>query len=156
MKKQVTTEQYEILQKQLEEYKGKYLRALADYQNLEKRAVADRTETIKFATKNCILNILPVLDTLEKVEKMLQDQGLQLALKQLEDALKTEQVEKIEVTGKKFDPITMECIEVVESDKEDEVVEEIRTGYTMSGKVLRVAQVKVGKKKLEKVVPASA
>lgn len=136
----------EQVQKELEEWKNKYLRALADYQNLEKRVIADRTEQEKFATKNFIIKILSVLDVLEQAEKVLKDQGIKLTIKQFRDVLKSEQVEKIEVLGKKFNPNLMECVEVVAGDNDDEIVEEVRDGYTMWGKVIRVAQVKVGKK----------
>jgi ribosomal protein S6 len=44
----------------------------------------------------------------------------------------------------------MECVEVVESEKEGEVVEEVRAGYKLEDKVIRVAQVKVGKKDINK------
>src|SRR3972149_4489631 len=128
MKKKTDTQQTEQLIKEIGEWKGKYLRALADYQNLEKRIQTVRQEEARFAAKNLIIKILPVSDTLYKADKLLNDQGLKLALKQLQDTLVSEGVEKIEVIGKKFDPQTMECIEVVESDKEDEVITEIRAG----------------------------
>lgn len=146
MKKRTDTQHTEHLTKEFEEWKGKYLRALADYQNLEKRMQAVRQGEARFAAKNLIIKILPVLDTLQKADKLLNDQGLKLALKQLQDTLTSEGIEKIQVIDKKFDPQAMECFEVVESDKENEVIEEVRAGYTMFGKVVRVAQVKVGKK----------
>ncbi len=59
--------------------------------------------------------------------------------------LEEEKILKIDVLGKKFDPIIMECIEVIGNEKEDTVSEEIRTGYFMHDQILRVAQVKVGK-----------
>lgn len=138
------------LKKEVEEWRGKYLRALADYQNLEKRILAQRKEEIESASKNLILKILPIVDVLEKAEEVLKDQGLHLAMQQLRDVLAGEGLVKIEVMGKKFDPNFMECVEVIEGEKEDEVIEEFRPGYTLKGKVIRVAQVKVGKKKQEK------
>lgn len=136
--------------KEISEWKNKYLRALADYQNLEKRIRSTREVEARFAAQNFILKLLPVLDTLKKAEKSIQDEGIQLAIKQFEDSLAAEQVKKIDVSGKKFDPQIMECVEAVESDKEGEVVEEIRTGYMMWDKVIRAAQVKVGKKKIDR------
>ena len=128
-----------------EEWKGKYLRALADYQNLEKRITAVRSEETKLAHKNIILKILPAIDALEKAERHLSDQGLSLAIKMLKDVLKGEQVEKIEVIGKKFDPYFMECVEIKGDGKDEIVSEEIRPGYKIFDQVLRVAKVKVGK-----------
>lgn len=150
MNKKADVSQVEQLQKQIEEWKGKYLRALADYQNLEKRISIERQEDIKFATRNIILKLLPVFDSLEKVRDSLKDQGLELALKQFKDVLDQEEVVQIDVIGKKFDPHLMECIEVAESDKDSEILEEYQKGYMMYDKVLRVARVKVGKSKVEK------
>jgi molecular chaperone GrpE (heat shock protein) len=67
-----------------------------------------------------------------------------LALKELYAALSEQGVEKIAVSGKPFDPHQMECIEVV-AGKDNIVVEELLPGYRLHDKILRVAQVKVGK-----------
>lgn len=143
MKKQVFSTKD---QKETVDWKNKYLRALADYQNLEKRIVESRSQDIKFATKNFFLKIVPVIDDLEKAERELQEKGLTLIINKLMDNLKSETIEKIEVLGKKFDPHTMECIEVDNDGENDAVTKELRSGYTMHGKVIRAAQVKVGRK----------
>jgi len=148
--KKIDSQKADQLKKEAEEWKGKYLRALADYQNLEKRIALQKDEDTKLAARNLILKLLPVIDVLEKAEQVLNDQGLHLALKQLEGVLRSEQVEKMKVLGEKFDPTIMECIQVVESDCEDEVVAEERVGYTMWGKIIRTAQVKVGKRVINK------
>ena len=135
------------------EWKDKYLRALADYQNLEKRISETRSHDVKFAARNLIVMLLPAIDDLEKAAILLKNEGLNLAVRKLEEVLKREQVEKIEVLGNKYDPHTMECVEVVEGQEDDKVTEEIRPGYKMFGKVIRATQVKVGRKKLEKVLP---
>jgi len=132
-----------------EDWKSKYLRALADYRNLEKRTIEEKYEIKTRAAANFILKLLPVVDILEKVEKNVHDEGLELALKQLREMFKIEGLEKIEVVGKRFDPYVMECIEVVEAESEGQVAEELRRGYAYKGKIIRVAQVKVGRKKEE-------
>jgi molecular chaperone GrpE len=148
MKRKIDAQHNQQLVKEIEEWKSKYLRALADYQNLEKRVQTQRQEDIQFAARDLIVKILPILDALEKAEQLLNDQGLQLTVKQFRDVLSSEGVEKFTVLGKKFDPHLMECVEAVESDKEGEVIEEVRAGYTMHEKVIRVVQVKVGKKRV--------
>lgn len=135
----------------VQEWKNKYLRALADYQNLEKRVTEKRSEDVKYAAIHFLTKLLPILDTLEKAEKFLKDQGLSLALKQIYELLKSEQTEKIDVQGKKFDPKTMDCLEVIESDNDGIVLEEILPGYKMLDKVIRPAKVKVGAKKIEQI-----
>lgn len=123
-------------------------RALADYQNLEKRINFEKEDFVKFANSQLILKILPSLDSLEKAEKHLKDQGLNLALKQLKEGLVQEGLEKIQTQGKDFDPEEMECVEVGQG-KEGKVLDEIRAGYKLGDRVLRVAQVRVGKEKGE-------
>lgn len=148
MKKDGKKEVEELKQK-VQELEEKYKRALADYQNLEKRVLEDRKQWIIMANKDLILKILPAIDTLTMASKHNQDEGLVLSLKQLLDILKSEGLEKIETTGEKFNPQTMECMETDEGE-EGKVLEEIRVGYLLNGNLLRPALVKVGKQKVEK------
>ncbi len=129
-----------------EEWKNKYLRALADYQNLEKRTAQRHLDSIQMASRSLIVRLLPVFDVFYKVHESLKDQGMALAIKQLEEVLKTEGVKGLDVAGKPFDPQTMECIEVVEGKEDDTVIEETLVGYTLHDQVIRPAKVKVGKK----------
>jgi len=129
-----------------EELNNNWKRALADYQNLEKRMIEDRHNTAKYSSQKIFQELIAVLDILEKAAEHLKDQGLQLAVDNFLKVLKENGVTKIEVLGKKFDPETMECIEVIANDKDTEVLEEVRPGYFVYDKVLRAAQVKVGKK----------
>lgn len=131
------------------QWKEKYFRALADYQNLEKHIREVRGQEIKYAGKTVIEKLLPVVDVLEKVAQISTDQGIQLAVKLFWDVLKNEGVKKIEVIGKKFDPHTMECIEVVDGENEM-VKEEVSPGYMIYEKLLRPSGVKVGKKENQK------
>ncbi len=143
MKKKISTETEE-LHKQAEEWKSKYLRALADYQNLEKRTQSEKQEIRKYAAEVIVMRLLPALDTLTKATAHVKDTGLELALKELYAALSEQGVEKIAVVGKPFDPHQMECIEVV-AGEDNIVVEEILPGYRLHDKIIRIAQVKVGK-----------
>ena len=133
------------------DWKNKYMRALADYKNLEKRAADEKTEIRKFAAEVVITRLLPVMDSLTKAKEHLKDPGLDLAYKEFEAALTELGVAKLAVLGKPFDPHQMECIEVVDlpaqaGGPENQVVEETIPGYRYHDKILRVAQVKVGKK----------
>ncbi len=133
------------MKKQSDEWKAKYLRALADYQNLERRTHAEKEEVRKFAAEVILTRLLPVVDTLKKAKDHLKDPGLDLAIRELDAALSEQGVEKIDVTGKQFNPHEMECIEVV-SGNDNEVMSEVLPGWRFRGKIIRVAQVKVGKK----------
>lgn len=137
------------LKQESEDWKLKYLRALADYQNLEKRVIQQKQEIVKYATEKVIYELLVVLDTFEKAEKHINNPGLSLGVKDFRTVLETNGLKKIEVIGKKFDPLEMECVEIVVDSKGDEVIEESRTGYRLGDKVIRVARVKVGKVKVD-------
>lgn len=134
-----------LLEKKLEESDGKYKRALADYQNLEKRVRTERSQWIKAANKELLLRILSVLDTMLLAQKHSDDKTLHIATQQFLDVLKSEGVKKIETSGQKFDPKHMECITVIEG-KDGEVIEELRPGFMLHDTVLRPAHVSVGKK----------
>src|SRR6266699_1471361 len=92
---------------QAQESEDKYRRALADYQNLQKRVQEERLALIQAANKELLLRLLPVLDTLELANKHVQDKGLQVSIGQFLDTLKAEGVTKIETVGKEFDPMFM-------------------------------------------------
>lgn len=136
--------QVQELEKQLEELKQKYFRALADYQNLERRVQAEKADIRSFASLVLIERLLPVLDTFERAQTHLQDSGLALALKQFLGVLTDQGLERINTVGLDFNPHEMECVEVIPG-KDNVVVEEFTSGYRLNGKVIRVAQVKVGK-----------
>lgn len=136
----------EALKKQVLEFENNYRRALADYQNLEKRVREEKSEWIQSANKELILRILPVLDTLMLAQQHIEDQGLQVSVQQFLDTLKIEGVIKIETVGHEFDPHLMECI-TTEAGEANKVLAEIRAGYMLNDKVLRPAQVTVGKGK---------
>lgn len=132
------------LKNQISEFEDKYKRALADYQNLERRTEEQKREWIMQASKNVILKILPVLDTLMLAQKHIEDKGLTISIDQFLKALQDEGITRIKAVGEKFDPHLMEAIGTMEG-KEGQVLEEVRTGYRLYDTVLRSAQVIVGK-----------
>lgn len=127
-----------------EELEEQVKRVLADYQNLEKRTIEDRKNWIKMANKELLLRLLPVLDTLILANKHVKNDGLELSIKQFQDVLKEEGLERVETTGCKFNPETMECVETVDGE-EGKVIEELSAGYLLNDKLLRPARVKVGR-----------
>lgn len=145
-KKDTSKLEVEQLKKQIDEYKNKYLRALADYQNLEKKTREERQALIKSANNHLILRLLPFLDTLEKAEVFVKDEGLKLAKSQLEAILKEMGLEEVEVLNREFDPHFCEAVEIVTGDKDNQVVEVLQKGYKLEERILRPAQVKVSKK----------
>ena len=128
---------------QTENYKNKYLRALADYQNYEKRTEEERESLRQSANKNLILKLLTILDNLEKAEIFIKDTGLKLIKEKFQQILNEEGLEELQLVGKEFNPNFAEAIELVEGKDDNIIKEVIRKGYLYKGKVLRVAQVKV-------------
>jgi molecular chaperone GrpE len=132
----------------VEEWKNKYLRALADYQNYERRVKEEKEELVRQANRGLILKLLPFLDSLDKAEVFIKDPGLKMIKDSFNKVLKESGVEEMDLTGKPFDPYLSEAVEVVAGDKDNIVLEVVRKGYRYHDKVLRVAQVKVSKKQL--------
>ena len=126
-------------------WEEKYKRALADYQNLEKRAVEQRREWIMSSNRELLLRIMPVLDTLLLAKEHSDDQSLKVSAQQFLDILKAEGVVRIETVGQDFDPHIMEAVSTAEGE-DGKVVKEVQAGYLLHDKLLRPALVTVGKK----------
>lgn len=139
----VTKKEFDALQSLASQREDQYKRALADYQNLQKRSREDRQELIRTANRDLLLRILTVLDTLILAYQHIQDTNIQVSIQHFLDVLKAEGVTKIEPVGKKFDPNLMEAIATGEG-KEGIVTDELRAGFLIHDTLLRAAQVKVG------------
>lgn len=158
-------ENLEKLHKELEEIKTKseeYLngwkRERADFLNYKKEEMEKIGTLIKYANEEIILKLLPILDNFYLAEKHIKDEGVIQIKKQLEDFLVKEGIQVIEVVGKEFDANLMESVGTVEKKpasvlpeqdfgeaREGIAVEEVQKGYTMHGKLIRPAKVKISK-----------
>jgi len=128
------------------DYRAKYLRALADYQNYQRRMEEEMNRVSFRAKKELILKFLPFLDGLEKAESFVKDEGLKMVKKEFEKVLKAEGLEEIEILGKEFTPHLAEAVAVAQGDKDGRVVKVLRKGYLWQGEVIRPAQVEVSRK----------
>lgn len=125
------------------DYKDKYLRSLADYQNLIKRTQKEKQDAIQFANEVFVEKLLPVLDHLERAKGHVEDEGVGLIYKELSRVLEEIGVETINVDKtEEFNPEYMECIE---AEKDGKMLEITRAGYRYKDKVIRPVQVKVVK-----------
>jgi len=148
-------ENIEKLKKEVEEWKSKYLRALADYQNLEKRVAQDRSELTTRLEEELIRKLLPIVDVFDEMLKhnpYKEDQGLKSIRMQINDVLVGYGVTHKPIVGKPFDAHYMECVDIkeVKDDKHDnQVLEEVvKVYFNREDKVLRPAKVVVGKKEI--------
>lgn len=131
----------------IEELEDQLKRAVADYQNLQRRVEEEKKEVMKYANKELFTNLLPAFDTLFLAGKYTEDQSVKLTIQRIMEILKENGIERIDVDNVKFNPETMEAIDVVQGESEM-VVEEVRPGFSLYGKLIRPSQVKVGGKDL--------
>jgi molecular chaperone GrpE len=145
----VEIETADTMVEELKAWENKYRRAIADYQNLEKRSRDERGDVIRSANRDLLLRFLPILDTLLIAGEHSKDQTLAICTAQFLDTLKSEGVTKLKTIGEKFDPQQMEVISTAEG-KEGIVMSEVRAGFLLHDKLLRPAQVIVGQGEIKK------
>ncbi len=142
------------LERQAREANDKYLRALAEMDNLRKRLQRDKEEFSKYAVEGVARQLLPIVDSLDQalvaVDKQSDPQavarGVHLIYRQLLGLLEQEGITRIPTVGHRFDPHLHEAAEQVSpqnGEADGTIVEEVHVGYTMHGKVIRPALVKV-------------
>jgi molecular chaperone GrpE len=138
--------------KEFENLENQLKKALADYQNLEKRIAEEKANWIKLATRGFILRILPTLDHLDTALKGAKDSGdtsswlngIELAVGEFRKALQEEGLEPVGCES--FDPNFHEAIGVSDGP-EGKIIDVAQMGYTLNGKLIRPAKVIVGKQK---------
>ncbi len=133
----------EQLEIKIAELEDQLKRAVADYRNLERRSSEERSEAIRFANKSLIESLLPALDTLFLAGKYTKDESVKLTIARILEVLKENGIEKINTFDAQYNAQLMEAVEAIEGEK-DKVIEEMRPGFTVYGKLIRPAQVKVG------------
>ncbi len=137
----------EKAQADYEECNDRYLRMMAEYDNFRKRSAKEKDGIYADAFADCIGNILPILDNLERASKSDNfegvKKGLEMTAKAFEDAMQKMGV--TEVDTKTFDPNLHNAVMHVEDDNfgESEIVEVFQKGYCKGDKVIRYAMVKV-------------
>ena len=140
---------------QAESYLDDLQRLQADFDNYRKRTLREQTARTASASQALVARLLPVLDNFELAvsaaeqsrdfDRMLK--GVEMVLGALREVLEGEGLVKIEAEGKPFDPERHEAVVAVEQEGAEPgtVVDVVRTGYELRGKVLRPAMVKVAK-----------
>jgi molecular chaperone GrpE len=154
------TQEAEIdLEQKLKEEEKKYLYLYSEFENFKRRAVKERSETIKFGWEPIARELLEVLDNMDlalghanpSTDKALVD-GLNMIIKQFRDTLEKRGVVPIRSSRTPFDPNLHEAIGKEHSDEEPEghVLKEHLKGYTLHGRLLRPARVVIsGGQKIE-------
>ena len=140
---------------EVEALNDRLLRLHAEFENYKKRMARERSEFVKFANEALILEFLPVLDSLERAlatarsaaEAQAVAEGLEIILRLFQTTLEKVGVKVIEALDREFDPNLHQAVAQVESpDGRDNIVmEEVRKGYLLEGRLLRPSMVKVSK-----------
>jgi molecular chaperone GrpE len=147
---QVDAAEYEKLKAERDSLLERLARLQAEFENVRKRETRERNEFRDFAVAGAVELFLPVLDNFQlalkstgSVEQLRA--GVELIVKQMEDALRTLHVQPIEAVGAEFDPRVHEAIEMVEKPDvpDHQVFDEVRRGYRIKERLLRPAMVRV-------------
>jgi molecular chaperone GrpE len=145
------------LQSEVDRFKGerdqlvdRLARLQAEFENARKREARERADFRDFAISGAVEQFLPVLDNFQlalgssgSVEQLRT--GVELIVKQMEEVLRSLNVQPVETVGSRFDPRVHEALESVErSDLPDhQVLEEVRRGYRIRDRLLRPALVRI-------------
>lgn len=154
--KEENLNEIEDLKKKCEEYLGGWKRERADFINYKKEESERVGELLEYTNQKLFLKILTILDNIYLAEKELPEEiknntwteGFLQIKTQLLDFLQKEGIEEIKTIGEKFNLNLMEVTEEVESSAREEngiVIEEVQRGYTLKGKLIRPAKVKITK-----------
>jgi molecular chaperone GrpE len=155
-KEEVEVDPLEEARAQAADYKDKYLRAHADFDNAKKRLEKDKMNAVSYANESFAKDILAVIDSFENalssieganeenssevLEKM--KEGVKLTYDQLKKILEKNSIKEIDTDGE-FNPEVHQAIMQVESDEHEsgDIVQVMQKGYTLKERVLRPAMV---------------
>lgn len=146
----------EKLENELAEYKDKYLRLVAEFDNYKKRTARERIELIQTAGKEIIVSLLDVLDDFDRAIQQLDTakdvaalkEGILLIYQKFKSILQSKGLKEMETLHAHFDPELHEAISEVPAPDEQlkgKVLDNVQKGYLLHDKIIRHAKVVVGK-----------
>jgi molecular chaperone GrpE len=142
--------EYDRVKGERDQLLDRLARLQAEFENARKREARERADFRDFAISGAVEQFLPVLDNFHlalgsagSVEQLRA--GIELIVKQMEDVLRTLNVQAVESVGARFDPRVHEALESVDrTDLPDhQVLEEVRRGYRIRDRLLRPALVRI-------------
>lgn len=145
---------FEALDKEYKELNDRYLRLFSEFDNYRKRTLKEKIELSKTASAEIIKAILPVVDDLERAISNLPEsdtnghfEGIKLIYSNLRRILEQHGLEETKALGEPFDTDFHEAVTHIPANSDQEkgkVLEVIKKGYSLQGKIIRFAQVIVG------------
>lgn len=144
-----------VLKSELEELKDKHLRLQAEFDNYRRRTLKEKSDLISSAGEKVLVNLLPVVDDLDRAMESIssaQDvdavrEGLGLIVNKFQSFLKSNGVSEIEAKEQDFDADKHDAVTKFPAPSEElkgKVIDVVKKGYALNGKVIRFAQVVVG------------
>lgn len=153
----VPQEEYDRLKAERDLLFDRLARLQAEFDNSRKRESKERAEFRDFAVSNAVEQFLPVLDNFQLALKATGSAGqlrtgVELIVKQMEEALRSLNIQPVEAVGAPFDPRVHEALEMVERNDlpDHQVFEEVRRGYRIRDRLLRPALVRVASNSQQK------
>ena len=137
--------------KERDDYKDRYLRSQAEFQNYKRRTALTRSEAYEDGVRETISAMLPAIDNLELALKhagTAQDsealtQGVGMTLKLMTDALGKLGLEEVPSLGEEFDPEKHNAVLREPGGEENKICEVFQKGYKVHDRMIRYAMVKV-------------
>ncbi|MCB5245960.1 MAG: nucleotide exchange factor GrpE [Candidatus Cloacimonetes bacterium] len=146
------------LEKECAEWKDKYLRCIAEFENYRRRSNEEKANWIKMATQRFALEICEVADNFERALNQVSEdkkddsfvKGMMMIAEQLKKVMEKEGITKIDALGKPFDPAIHDALAHIPSEyDENTVAAVIQNGYMLYDKLLRPVRVAVSSGKIE-------
>ncbi len=134
------------------DWKDRYMRTMADFDNFRKRTARDREDLVKFAASDVLKDVLPTVDNLARALDGAKDKtddpfvdGVKLVYDGLVKALADHGATPLDSIGEPFDANFHEALAQLPSEEVEEghVINEVKRGWLLNGKLLRAAQVVV-------------
>ena len=151
-----TENETEKLKKEIAEWKDKYVRQIAEFDNFRKRNAKERLELMQTAGKEVIKDLLDVLDDCDRAQKQMETsddlktikEGVLLVFNKLRNVLTAKGLKAMETVKTEFNPDLHEAITEIPApnpELQGKVVDEVMKGYYLNDKIIRHAKVVVGK-----------
>lgn len=139
---------------EIAEWKDKYLRLQAEFDNYRKRTLKEKMDLVQTGGRDVLLAMIPVRDDVQRAVKAMQKSddlealraGVTLISQKFTEALKQKGVNEMDLLDKPFDPEECEAVAkfAAGEEKKGKVIDIVQTGYLLGDKVLRFAKVVVG------------
>lgn len=146
----------EKLQEEAAEWKDKYLRLVAEFDNFRKRNARERLELMQTAGKDVMVSLLDVLDDCDRAQKQVETsqdataikEGVLLVFNKLRNTLQAKGLKQMNSVGQEFNADLHEAITEIPAPAKDaagKVLDQVQPGYYLNDKIIRFAKVVVGK-----------